>query len=315
MTDERDPGQQSDAHPSSPPQASPATAATPAGSPDPASTPGPRRGKGLAIAALVVGIVAFLGAFIPFVNYVVFVPAVVAIVLGVIALVRRSAGRPMAWTGLVLGAVGLVLSIVLAVVYTNALVAAVDESTASAPSATTAAPPTVADDQVSPAPSASPSAAPAAPSNATGATADDPLPIGTSVIGSAQGTPEWKVSIGAPTLDATAAVLAANPDNIPPAAGTQSAVVPVTAEYLGSTYGSPQIEINVQFVGADGTVYPEDELSIAPPDALRIFESMDPNTGQVTGNVVVAVPTGKTAGGVWAVRPGSSAETTYFTAE
>jgi len=314
MTDERDPGQQSDAHPSSPPQTSPAAAASPAGSPA-ASGPGPRRGRGLAIAALVVGIVAFLGAFIPFVDYVVFVPAVVAIVLGVVALVRRSAGRPMAWTGLVLGAVGLVLSIVLAVVYTNALVAAVDESTAPAPAATTAAPPTAAEDPAAPTASASPSAAPAAPSTATGATPDDPLPIGTSVIGRAQGAPEWMVSIGAPTLDATAAVLAANPDNTPPAAGMQSAVVPVTAEYLGSTYGSPQIEIDVQFVGADGTVYPEDELSIAPPDALRIFELMDPNTGRVTGNVVVAVPTGKTAGGVWAVRPGSSAETTYFTAE
>jgi hypothetical protein len=312
MTDERDPGQQSDAHPSSSPQTPSPTAASPAGSPDPASVPGSRRGKGLAIAALVLGVVAFLGAFIPFVDYVVVVPALVAIVLGIIALVRRSAGRALAWTGLVLGVVGLVLSIVLAVVYTNAFISAVDESSTSAPAATTAAPPTVPEDQGTP---AAPSATPAAPSTATGATADDPLPIGTSVTGRSQGAPQWIVSIGAPTLDATAAVLAANPDNTPPAAGMQYATVPVTAEYVGSTFGSPQIEIDVQFVGADGTVYPEDELSIAPADALRIFESLDPSTGPVTGNVVVAIPTGATEGGVWAVRPGADAETTYFTAE
>jgi hypothetical protein len=60
-------------------------------------TPGPPEAKGLSIAALVCGIVSVvtLGAF--------FIPQVLAIVFGHLALRRERTGRPMALAGLVMG--------------------------------------------------------------------------------------------------------------------------------------------------------------------------------------------------------------------
>lgn len=60
-------------------------------------TPGPPETKGLSIAALVCGIVSLvsLGMF--------FIPQVLAIVFGHLALRRERGGRPMALTGLIMG--------------------------------------------------------------------------------------------------------------------------------------------------------------------------------------------------------------------
>ncbi|MCS5733103.1 DUF4190 domain-containing protein [Herbiconiux daphne] len=83
----------------------------------PPSTP-PPAGNGLAIAAVIVGGVAFIGAFIPFLNWGVWFVALVGLVLGIIALVRKSRSKGLALTGTILSGVALILSIVLAVVYT-----------------------------------------------------------------------------------------------------------------------------------------------------------------------------------------------------
>ncbi|MDN4477803.1 DUF4190 domain-containing protein [Demequina sp. SYSU T00039] len=84
--------------------------------------------KGLAVAALVLGIVAIVGAWIPILNIGSIVIALVGVVLGVIAIVQavkgKAAGKVMAIVGTSLSA----LSIVIAIVVNAATVAAVDDA-------------------------------------------------------------------------------------------------------------------------------------------------------------------------------------------
>ena len=89
--------------------------------------PAPKRGNGLGLAALILGIAAFVGAFIPFVNYISGVIAFVGLVLGIIAVVLKARRRAAAIAGIILSAVALVLSIILAVFYTAWLFGSIAE--------------------------------------------------------------------------------------------------------------------------------------------------------------------------------------------
>ncbi|MBM7412701.1 hypothetical protein JOE38_002524 [Clavibacter michiganensis] len=266
--------------------------------------PRSRGGKGLAIAALIVGIAGFLGAFIPFLNYVTAIPALVAVVLGIISLARRMDGKPLALTGLILGAVGFVLSIVLAIVYTFAFVSSVTDAVESAGGDSGFATPEptdgFGDDDAAAQPGTSP---------------DDPLPIGTPVIGEGIDGPEWQVTLGTPILDATAAVLAADPSNDPPADGMQYAVVPVTVTYLGSSTGDPLSELALGFLAPDGSQYSAaDSFAVAPAPAFTDNEDLLEPQGTATGNVVIEIPVEGAADGLWATAPGMIADAYYFRA-
>ncbi|WP_316314590.1 DUF4190 domain-containing protein, partial [Clavibacter michiganensis] len=268
------------------------------------STPRPRGGKGLAIAALVVGIAGVLGAFIPFLNYVTAIPALVAVVLGIVSLARRMDGKPLALTGLILGAVGFVLSIVLAFVYTFAFVSTVTDAVESAGTDPGFA---------SPAPTYGSGGDDAAAQ--PGTSPDDPLPIGTPVTGEGVDGPEWRVTLGTPILDATAAVLAADPTNGPPEEGMQYAVVPVTATYLGSSTGDPLSELALGFLAPDGTQYSAaDSFVQAPAPAFTDASAMLEPQGTASGNVVVEIPIDGAADGLWATAPGMIADAYYFRA-
>jgi hypothetical protein len=336
MSDERDPGTASGTDPDEPRRVSPygpadadagtsgdAAAAAyaapgayapppPGGYAPPADAPPsasdgpsrPRGGKGLAIAALVVGIVGFLGSFIPFLDYVTAVPALVAVVLGIISLARRMDGKPLALTGLILGAVGFVLSIVLAIVYTFAFVTSLTEAVESSGADSGYASPEPTDDPGDDDATALPGTSP-----------DDPLPIGTPVTGEGIDGPEWEVTLGTPIFDATAAVLAADPANQAPAEGMQYAVVPVTVTYLGATEGDPLSELALGFLAADGSQYSAaDSFATAPAPAFTDNEEPLDSQGTATGNVVIEIPIEGAADGLWATAPGTLADAYYFRA-
>lgn len=125
----------------------PATGTTP-----PPSRPG--RPMGLALAALIVGVVAFLLGLVPVVGTVV---GLAAVVLGVIALVRRQS-KPLAWIGLALGAVATVVSIVVAI----GLGAAIDSVQQEDPAADATSEPAEAPQTPSPTPVETVSPSPAA---------------------------------------------------------------------------------------------------------------------------------------------------------
>lgn len=99
-----------------------APAAPPYGAPA-YGAPAPR--TGMAIAALVVGILSFLLAWVPFVGWLGVVGGVVAVVLGVLVVTGAArgvrGGRGMGVTGLVVGGLAVVLGLVLQVVYVSVI--------------------------------------------------------------------------------------------------------------------------------------------------------------------------------------------------
>ncbi len=82
--------------------------------------PAPKKG-GMGLVALVLGIVAIVTAFIPFLNYLTGFVAIAGLVVGIIALVKKRGSRGQSLTGTILSGVALILGPILAVVYTFAL--------------------------------------------------------------------------------------------------------------------------------------------------------------------------------------------------
>ncbi|TRW45603.1 OB-fold protein [Georgenia yuyongxinii] len=93
--------------------------------------PPQRPGSGMAIAAFVIGLVAFLLAWIPIINVVSIVGGIVAVVLGVIAIRKASrgeaGGKGLSIAALVLAALAIIGSILMNMVF-GALVNEVDKS-------------------------------------------------------------------------------------------------------------------------------------------------------------------------------------------
>ena len=89
--------------------------------PPSAAAPGP---GGLAITALILGIVAFVTAWIPFLGLIV---AIAGIVVGIIG-VRRSQGRPLSITGLILSGVSFLIAAVVTVIIAVLIPIAVENS-------------------------------------------------------------------------------------------------------------------------------------------------------------------------------------------
>lgn len=92
----------------------------PPSAPEHQAPPAPQRpvGNGFGLTALILGIIAVAGCAIPFFNYVTIAIAVVGLALGIVGLVVKGRPRKAATAGVILSGVGLVLSIILAVVYT-----------------------------------------------------------------------------------------------------------------------------------------------------------------------------------------------------
>ncbi|GLK17152.1 DUF4190 domain-containing protein [Herbiconiux flava] len=87
-----------------------------------------KKGNGLGIASLIVGGLALLGSFIPFLNYATGFIAFVGLVLGAIALFLKGRSKGIAIAGTIVSFVALILSIILAVVYTAGFASAVSDS-------------------------------------------------------------------------------------------------------------------------------------------------------------------------------------------
>ncbi|WP_285136282.1 DUF4190 domain-containing protein [Microbacterium sp. lyk4-40-TSB-66] len=135
--------------------------------------------KGLALAALVVGIVAFLTGLIPWLGL---LAAVAAIGLGVLALVKRQS-KPLSVTGTALGGVALLTGLVVTVAFTSVLtspnrqapVAEERAEVSATPTPQEAEPtPTPTPPAVEPSPAQEESSAPAAP--AADGSVERPLP-------------------------------------------------------------------------------------------------------------------------------------------
>lgn len=90
------------------------------------------KGAGFAITALILGIVAILSSFIPLAGiFLVWAPAIVGLILGIIGLTGGRPSRVMALVGVILSGLSIILVIVFTSVALGAVSSAIDETTSS----------------------------------------------------------------------------------------------------------------------------------------------------------------------------------------
>lgn len=84
----------------------------------------PKAGKGLGVAALILGIIGLILCFIPVINVFGVILAITALILGIVGMIiakKKGGSKGMALTGLILGALGIIIFIVMyAVVFAAA---------------------------------------------------------------------------------------------------------------------------------------------------------------------------------------------------
>ncbi len=101
--------------------------------PVPATASKPK--KGLAFAALIVSIVAFVLAVLPGVSFIAWLPAVVALVLGIIALIAKKGKRLFSALAIGISVAAWIVAIVVSIAGAASLVSSVDEAISSQPPA------------------------------------------------------------------------------------------------------------------------------------------------------------------------------------
>jgi hypothetical protein len=273
-------------------------------SPETSATP-ELKSNGLGLAALIIGIVAAVFSFIPLIQYVMGFVAFVGLVLGVVALFLKGRKKVVAIVGTIVSLIALILSFVLSAAYTQSFVdgftAAVEESAPNAEVVPDASEPGSTDE-------------PAESGSTEGGTRDNPLPLGTTITVGTPGSPEWEITVGPATLDATAEVLAANQFNDEPEDGFQYALLNLDVTYIGDTSGTPWVDLSVSFVGSDAVTYQSfDSFAVAPNPWTDINELFPGGSG--SGNVVIAVPTAAAADGTWRVGASFFGDDLFFAAQ
>ncbi|RBY79832.1 hypothetical protein DQ238_09355 [Geodermatophilus sp. TF02-6] len=244
----------------------------------------PRKGSGLAIASMVLGIVALLLSWVPVINNLAAVLALVGLGLGIPALLRARrgthGGKGMAITGLVTSVLALVLVVVTQVFYSKVVdevQRSLDEQTGSAPSATGA-----------PEPAGSTTGTASAP-------AAEVVPLGTPAqVG------DYQVTVDSVQLDGNATVADANPFNEPPTG--RYVITQLTATYTGSEEGSPGWDLTAVFHGSDARQYSDADCTATLPDDAVDAPTLNPG-GTDTFQFCMDVPPAAIEGGQLSVEP------------
>lgn len=247
---------------------------------------------GLAVTALVVGIVAFLAGLIPVLGIVL---GLTGVVFGVIALVKRQS-KGMSITGLCLASIAVVVSL-FSTIGMFALAGQASEV------ATSTAEPSEAPVEVTEATPAE------AEPEELGLTRDAPLPLGATIE-----SRDWQVTINSVTLDATQSVLEGNMFNDEPDDGHQYAMVNVTAKYLGADAEGDYPSLVVQYVTSDGNTITQSDSFALPPEAFDLSETLYEGAS-ASGNIALMVPTDGAADGVLAVKAEAFADKRFVSVQ
>lgn len=261
-----------------------------------------KAGNGLATAGFILGLLGFLGSFIPVLNIGGIILGIVGAALAGVGLSKAKkvgAGRGLAISGIILGALALVIGIAINVAFANA----VDEATdtvvdAPADQDDKAA----ADDQASTDDQAAAEDEEAvAAGDALGTTRDNPAPLGSAI---AYG--DWTVTINSVTT--------ADVDSFgqAPVAGMTLLVVNMTATYSGTDAQGATSWATVSFVTADGTTIDglDDSTLFIPENQFDSLATVYEG-GSVTGDQMMEVPADTWQAGVLAVSPDVMADDTF----
>lgn len=216
--------------------------------------PKPRKGSGLAIAALVVGAIALLLCWVPIVNNFAAILAVVGLALGIPALISARRGKRTG-SGLALASVIVSVLAIVGVLATQAFYSSViddvtDEINNSIEDSTEAAD--------------SSAAAEAAANAETDAAAAAVLALGQSGELS-----EYTVTVDSVTSNANDIVANENPFNEPPTG--QYVLVGLTVTYHGSDEGDPWLDLSTNFIGTDARKYDTSScMAVVPNEASDV---------------------------------------------
>jgi hypothetical protein len=262
--------------------AAPAYAAAPAG---------PSRFNVFGLISLIAGGVAFLFGvtvgWIPYVGFAFVLIALVGVGLGIAGLIVKNKAKGLAIAGTIVSGIALLLTAVISVfmlVVVSSIQQGLDDFGPDDPVITNPdGGETTTDDDP----------------NALGSQGNPAAPGDTITFTDFDGVDEWQIVVGAPVLDATADVLAADEYNSAPEAGNQYVVVPATFTYVGNESDSPYMVL-AELAGSDGVIY---DVSYADyPDSLYDAPELT-NGGSAQVNLVFEVPSSAVAGS--ALRLGS----------
>jgi hypothetical protein len=222
--------------PYGPPPGQPPYGPPPSGHPQyGAQQPGTHGSSGLAISALVLGIIAVLLCWVPFFNNFAAVIALVGLALGIPALVSARRGRR---SGTGLAVAGVILSVLafVGVLATQAFYSSLFDDLTSGSS----------------------SAAEPPPNEVT------PLPLGESAeVG------EYTVTVDRVIPDADGIVAHENQFNSPP--DGRYVLVELTVTYNGDEEGDPWVDLSTDFVGTDARKYDTSScMAVVPQEASDV---------------------------------------------
>lgn len=238
--------------------------------------------SGIAVTALVCGLVGLVIALIPILGIFGIALGLVAVVLGLIGRSKakkgEAAGKGMALAGAITGTLAVILGIIGLVIVGNAfndLENAFDEAPPTfQPEATVT--PTTAETTTSDEPAPN-------PTEAVAGTRDNPVPLGT--VASFE---DWDVSVDDVTLDATDEVVAANDFNSEPENG-QYVLVTLTFTYTGQGEGNSMFAFNPVLVGSDARQYETHECMAVTPNPMSDAPTLE-NGGTFTGSDCFDIP-------------------------
>ncbi|RZS59095.1 hypothetical protein EV141_0312 [Microcella putealis] len=272
-----------------------------------ASAPAP--GRGLAIAALIVGILALLGFWIPFVNVISLVMAIVGLILGIVALRKYLSGKGLPLSAVIVNAVALLLSGIFVALYTVGFLAVLNSSTPFPPSGFPPATiesddPIFGDgdgdaggDDLGP---GSVEDVISLPTSGPGSLAE-PLAIGETVVITDGGEGLWEVALSAVELDGSAAVAAASDSNEAPPAGYQYGVLTLSITNISGGELDPWYAIEAGFQPSADRFSSQFDVNVVDP-APSLFDVGIIGDGETTtANTAVLIPSEGAADGAWII--------------
>ena len=249
-------------------------------------------GNGLAIASLILGGGALLVAWVPFLNYLTIIGALVGLVLGIIAVVRKLGSRGLSLAALIVSGVAFLLTLILVIAYTVSFVDSVNDYSSDDPSSSSSP------DDYEPQPG-DPVVTPGSPDASAGATvcaAGTPIALGETGILMRDDENQFEVTIESVDLDATQAVMDANSYNSEPPAGYGYGIVSLTVKALSDETIFPG-SIRLMYPGVSEDAAGEARTAVLPQPNL-VFSPELAAGDSVTGNLPVLIPTGTTNGSI-----------------
>jgi len=264
----------------------------------PPSAPTPRRGNGFGLAALILGIVALLGAAFPFVNILSTILAVVGIILGIIGLTRKGAAKGTSIAGTIISGVAIIVAIVAGIVLSLGLAALNSALETPGPvESTSAATDTPVNDDLK-----------QVPDGGVGSFAN-PVPIGVPVTFTIKDVDTWVVTVQSSTLNANDLVAAADPTNPTTKDGSQFALVNARFEHVADGVATPSDDLSIVYATAPGNYYREGDVpAVTPAPSWRDIVGIQ--RASIAGNAIAVIPTD--AVGVWGITPVGSKLIIYF---